>query len=158
MKVEDVEVGIKVSVHPLGEEPYEVQGELGTRIRPEFGLFKSEFGHLQYGIVTCQADVDNFLAEHPHRTDHIFKMQAPHNGAVTIHDGDISLIHMDIADGLTRGKDKTLGLLVHECYHVCERIFLLMGEERPSSEFFAYTIQAVFQSLTAELRERGFDI
>lgn len=129
-----------------------------SKIDPEFGLFKSEFGHLQYGIVTSQSDVDNFLEVHPYRTDHIFLMQAPINGAVTVHDGDMTLIHMDVACSLNRGKDKCLGLLVHECWHVCERIFILMGEKQPSSEFAAYTLQAVFQSLTAELRRRGFKI
>lgn len=128
------------------------------KINPEFGLFKSEFGHLQYGIVTSQDDVDNFLAAHPNRTDHVFLMQAPPQGAVTVHDGDITIIHMDVADSLTRGKDKCLGLLVHECWHVCERIFILMGEKNPSSEFTAYTLQAVFQGIVAELRQRGFKV
>ena len=128
------------------------------KIKAEFGLFTSEFQHVRYGIVTSQKDVDNLLAAHPNCTDSIFMQQAPPNGAVTVHDGNMSIIHMDIADSLTRGKDVCLGLLVHECWHVCEQIFRLMGEERPSSEFTAYTLQAVFQGITAELRQRGFKI
>ena len=135
-----------------------IKSKKKPKINPEFGLFKSEFGHLEYGIVTSQRDVDNLLAMHPNRTDPTFLQQAPPNGAVTVHDGDMSIIHMDIADSLTRGKDVCLGLLVHECWHVCEQIFRLMGEDRPSSEFTAYTLQAVFQGITAELRQRGFKI
>lgn len=129
-----------------------------NKVKPEFGLFKSEFGHIQYGVVTSQKDVDNFLEAYPNRTDHIFMQQAPRNGAVTVHDGDISMIHIDIADSLTYGKDVCLGLLVHECWHICEHIFRVMGEDRPSSEFTAYTLQAVFQGITAELRQRGYKL
>lgn len=128
------------------------------KIKAEFGLFTSEFQHVRYGIVTSQKDVDNLLAAHPNCTDSIFMQQAPPNGAVTVHDGEFCIIHMDIADSLTRGKDICLGLLVHECWHVCEHIFRRMGEANPSSEFTAYTLQAVFQSIAAELRQRGFKI
>lgn len=39
------------------------------------------------------------------------------------------------------------GLLLHEAVHVWQKVKKLMGEKEPSSEFEAYSIQAIAQDL-----------
>lgn len=46
----------------------------------------------------------------------------------------------------------TESLLCHESIHIWQEIKLLMGEEKPSAEFEAYSIQLIFQDLLYTLR------
>ncbi len=46
------------------------------------------------------------------------------------------------------------GILVHEAVHVFQNYCETIGEKNPSSEFEAYSIQAISQRLMAEYRDR----
>lgn len=50
-----------------------------------------------------------------------------------------------------------LGILVHEATHIWQEIRAVMGEKDPSSEFEAYSMQAIVQELIAAFKKtRGF--
>lgn len=49
--------------------------------------------------------------------------------------------------------DDAIGLLCHEAVHVWQEVREHIGEEKPSSEFEAYSIQAVFTKLLAAYRK-----
>lgn len=55
---------------------------------------------------------------------------------------------------LTNSKEEdVISTLVHESYHVYEEIMSFIGEKTPSSEFSAYTIQSVFDTLYSKYKE-----
>lgn len=55
------------------------------------------------------------------------------------------VVCIDVPSNISKGQ--VYGLLVHEAVHVWQQYCESIGESRPSSEFEAYTIQAIAQAL-----------
>jgi len=53
----------------------------------------------------------------------------------------------------TRSRSQQFAMLVHEAVHIWQRIREAMGENAPSSEFEAYSIQSISQDLMQSLDE-----
>jgi len=51
------------------------------------------------------------------------------------------------------GPEQIIGLLVHEAVHVWQEFSDSIGEEKPSPEFEAYSIQAISQRLVTSYKE-----
>lgn len=47
------------------------------------------------------------------------------------------------------------GILIHEATHVWQQLCESIGENKPSDEFEAYTIQCISQRLISDFMERG---
>ncbi len=54
---------------------------------------------------------------------------------------------VQLGDTSERNLIEVYGLLLHEAVHVWQKVKKLMGEKEPSSEFEAYSIQAIAQDL-----------
>lgn len=54
---------------------------------------------------------------------------------------------VQLGDTSERNQIEVYGLLLHEAVHVWQKVRKLMGEKEPSSEFEAYSIQAIAQDL-----------
>lgn len=138
----------EVKTVPLEETDVPTE-ELEIRV----DIFTSTWNHVRYALVTSQEEVDCLLKTHREATVPYFDQNMPHRGAVTHLYRDWAVVHYDLGPinkDLEEGKvtraealARIMGILAHEAYHVCEKIFMEMGEESPSSEFTAYTIQTV---------------
>jgi hypothetical protein len=60
-------------------------------------------------------------------------------------------LNREVAD--RHSEIETIGLLVHEATHACQHIRECIGEKEPSSEFEAYSMQAITQGLLAAMRK-----
>ncbi|OTT38761.1 hypothetical protein CAS79_11720 [Acinetobacter pittii] len=60
-------------------------------------------------------------------------------------DGSYAVVQL--GDTSERKLIEIYGLLLHEAVHVWQKVKKLMGEKEPSSEFEAYSIQAIAQDL-----------
>ena len=80
---------------------------------------------------------------HSHATTHFFERK-----------GKISaVVYLGSAKG--REAEEVCGLLVHEAVHIWQEIRANLGEKFPSSEFEAYSIQAISQALFEKFAELG---
>lgn len=84
---------------------------------------------------------------------------APENGARTHHgvnaDGEPTCV-VCIRDGADHAPIPVAGLLVHEAVHIFQRWCDVHGEQSPSNEFQAYSIQWISQELMEEfVRQTG---
>ena len=84
---------------------------------------------------------------------------APENGARTHHgvnaDGEPTCV-VCIRDGADHAPIPVAGLLVHEAVHIFQRWCDVHGEQSPSNEFQAYSIQRISQQLMWEfVRQTG---
>lgn len=80
-------------------------------------------------------------------------------------DGRISAIEKDGANPIylvtiserssQRSDEQIIGLLAHEAMHVWRYLCEAIGEDHPSPEFEAYTVQHLVQSLVAAYRDSG---
>jgi hypothetical protein len=52
---------------------------------------------------------------------------------------------------------EVLGLIVHEAVHVWQEYCDMIGEHRPSSEFEAYTVQAIAQRLMFAYNDKAME-
>ena len=62
-------------------------------------------------------------------------------------EGDATFIVYMNKNALHHDATEDIGLLAHEATHVAQGYFRAIGEEFPSDEFYAYTVQAVTQEL-----------
>lgn len=68
--------------------------------------------------------------------------------AITFYkEGDLDFVVFINKKSLHRDAVEDIGLLAHEATHVAQGYFRAIGEECPSDEFQAYTVQAVTQEL-----------
>ncbi len=79
--------------------------------------------------------------------------------AFTAKNGDLVIIvclHERYKAKMKRRDIATLGLLLHECVHVVQRICTEVGEHSPSDEFQAYFTQKTFLSLASAIETAWF--
>ena len=71
----------------------------------------------------------------------------PSDATTYYREGDKTFIVYIDKKSLHHDATEDIGLLAHEATHVAQGYFRAIGEERPSDEFQAYTVQALTQKL-----------
>ena len=104
--------------------------------------FESAFGHAKYTLIRelkdCKhIDVDKNLISPG-------SGNASTNFIIDKYGQSFIIVYMPYADVSLNMQQ---GLIIHESVHVWQEIKLLMNEKEPSSEFEAYSIQTISQSL-----------
>ncbi|HFG6817393.1 hypothetical protein U2E65_03210 [Acinetobacter baumannii] len=103
----------------------------------------SPFQHVQYTLARNQLHMD-LLFEDMDKADQFLDMGADAQVSA-FSDGAYAIVQ--IGDTADKDRIQVYGLLLHEAVHVWQKIKKLMGEREPSSEFEAYSIQAIAQDL-----------
>lgn len=111
--------------------------------------YTSPFQHIKYTLVRNQIQMD-LLFDNMKHSDSF--MSNGCDAQVNFYDDD-SLAIVQIGDTSERTSVEIHGLLLHEVVHVWQRIRQRMGEHNPSTEFEAYSIQAIAQDLFAMFEE-----
>lgn len=100
---------------------------------------KTPFQHLQYTLVRNQKQLNKVYGD---------KSQVFLSGGCAAQ-VNLSNGFAIVQIGDTKGRDliEVHGLILHEAVHIWQRLKELMGEDSPSIEFEAYSIQAIAQDL-----------
>lgn len=104
----------------------------------------SPFQHVQYTLVRNQLHMD-LLFEDMNKVDQFLSIEGAAAQVDFYSDGAYAVVQL--GDTSERNQIEVYGLLLHEAVHVWQKIKKLMGEREPSSEFEAYSIQAIAQDL-----------
>ncbi|MDV7388327.1 hypothetical protein R4446_11750 [Acinetobacter baumannii] len=104
----------------------------------------SPFQHVQYTLVRNQLHMD-LLFEDMNKVDKFLSIEGAAAQVDFYSDGAYAVVQL--GDTSERNLIEVYGLLLHEAVHVWQKIKKLMGEREPSSEFEAYSIQAIAQDL-----------
>lgn len=104
--------------------------------------FESPFGHAKYTLIRelkdCKhIDIDKNLIS-------LGSGNASTNFIIDEHGQSLIIVYMPYTDVPLISQQ---GLIIHEGVHIWQEIRLLMNEKEPSSEFEAYSIQTISQSL-----------
>ena len=83
----------------------------------------------------------DFVTSDSHATVHLFNETKKHRACAII----------CISDFKNYSLSQVIGLINHECIHIWQEIKLILHENNPSTEFEAYTIQHLTQSVISEL-------
>lgn len=104
----------------------------------------SPFQHVQYTLVRNQIHMD-LLFEDMNNVDKFLSIE----GAAAQVDfySNSAYAVVQLGDTSERKLIEIYGLLLHEAVHIWQKVKKLMGEKEPSSEFEAYSIQAIAQDL-----------
>ncbi|EKU59476.1 hypothetical protein ACINWC323_1017 [Acinetobacter sp. WC-323] len=115
---------------------------VNTNYVPEW--YMSPFQHIQYTLARNQLHMD-LLFDDMQEADQFLSIE----GAAAQVDYYLNGTYAVVQLGDTSGRDliEVYGLLLHEAVHVWQRVKTLMGEREPSTEFEAYSIQAIAQDL-----------
>ncbi|MGA6135893.1 hypothetical protein ACPER7_06255 [Acinetobacter dispersus] len=115
---------------------------VNTNYVPEW--YMSPFQHIQYTLARNQLHMD-LLFDDMQEADQFLSIDGAAAQVDYYQEGTYAVVQL----GETSGRDliEVYGLLLHESVHVWQRIRKLMGEREPSSEFEAYSIQAIAQDL-----------
>ena len=113
----------------------------------DYGLHVSPFGHVHYGLFVGDESIKAFCEQHD--------LPPVWEGNGEALAATATLTHPEFGEYLSlvlipdRGQldSETCGLIVHEAVHVWQAICEAMGEEQPSTEFEAYSLQAITQCL-----------
>lgn len=99
-------------------------------------LSEKDFDKAQKQLKIKKSDRCAWMAtEHVDATAHFLESEGKHYAVVCL------------KDDASRPVNLMLSLLVHEAVHIFQRIRLMMGEDHPSHEFEAYSIQRISQDL-----------
>ena len=109
----------------------------------------SPFQHVKYTLARNQLHMD-ILFDNMNDVD-VF-MSNGCDAQVNFYNDD-SLAIVQIGDTSKRTSVEIHGLLLHEAVHIWQRVRQRMGENNPSTEFEAYSIQAIAQDLFAMFEE-----
>lgn len=113
---------------------------INTNYVPEWYI--SPFQHIKYTLARNQIHMD-LLFENMNDVDEF--MSGGRDAQVDFYnDGSLAIVQIKDSE---RSTIEIHGLLLHEAVHVWQRIRQLMGEQEPSKEFEAYSIQAIAQDL-----------
>lgn len=109
----------------------------------------SPFQHIKYTLARNQIHMD-LLFDDMNDVDKFLSMNC---AAQVDFYQDSAYAIVQIGDTSQRTSVEIHGLLLHESVHVWQRIRQRMGEHNPSTEFEAYSIQAIAQDLFAMFEE-----
>ena len=109
----------------------------------------SPFQHIKYTLARNQIHMD-LLFDDMNDVDKFLSMNC---AAQVDFYQDSAYAIVQIGDTSKRISVEIHGLLLHESVHVWQRIRQRMGEHNPSTEFEAYSIQAIAQDLFAMFEE-----
>ncbi|MBJ9984439.1 hypothetical protein IAE19_03165 [Acinetobacter sp. S40] len=104
----------------------------------------SPFQHVQYTLARNQIHMD-LLFDDMQEADQFLSIEGAAAQVDYYQRGAYAVVQL--GDTSERDVIEVYGLLLHEAVHVWQRIRGLMGEREPSSEFEAYSIQAIAQDL-----------
>ncbi|MEI1741137.1 hypothetical protein V8P90_16870 [Acinetobacter baumannii] len=104
----------------------------------------SPFQHVQYTLARNQIHMD-LLFEDMNKVDTFLSVEGAAAQVDFYSNGAYAVVQL--GDTSERNQIEVYGLLLHEAVHVWQKIKKLMGEREPSSEFEAYSIQAIAQDL-----------
>lgn len=115
---------------------------VNTNYVPEW--YMSPFQHIQYTLARNQIHMD-LLFDDMQEADQFLSIDGAAAQVDYYQEGTYAVVQL----GDTSGRDliEVYGLLLHEGVHVWQRVKTLMGEREPSTEFEAYSIQAIAQDL-----------
>lgn len=130
---------------------------VNTDYVPEWYI--SPFQHVQYTLARNQLHMD-LLFEDMNNVDKFLSIEGAAAQVDFYSDGAYAVVQL--GDTSERNLIEVYGLLLHEAVHVWQKIKKLMGEKEPSSEFEAYSIQAIAQDLfemfeASEVKNHGMD-
>lgn len=104
----------------------------------------SPFQHVQYTLTRNQLHMD-LLFEDMNNVDKFLSVEGAAAQVDFYSEGAYAVVQL--GDTSERKLIEIYGLLLHEAVHVWQKVKKLMGEKEPSSEFEAYSIQAIAQDL-----------
>ncbi|WP_151828174.1 hypothetical protein [Acinetobacter oleivorans] len=104
----------------------------------------SPFQHVQYTLARNQLHMD-LLFEDMNNVDTFLSVEGAAAQVDFYSNGAYAVVQL--GDTSERKLIEIYGLLLHEAVHVWQKVKKLMGEKEPSSEFEAYSIQAIAQDL-----------
>ncbi|MFV5376499.1 hypothetical protein [Acinetobacter calcoaceticus] len=104
----------------------------------------SPFQHVQYTLARNQLHMD-LLFEDMNNVDKFLSVEGAAAQVDFYSDGALAIVQL--GDTSERKLVEIYGLFLHEAVHVWQKVKKLMGEKEPSSEFEAYSIQAIAQDL-----------
>ncbi|GLG82203.1 hypothetical protein [Acinetobacter calcoaceticus] len=104
----------------------------------------SPFQHVQYTLAINQLHMD-LLFDDMNHVDEFLSIEGAAAQVDFYSDGAYAVVQL--GDTSERKLIEIYGLLLHEAVHVWQKVKKLMGEKEPSSEFEAYSIQAIAQDL-----------
>ncbi|MEI1685502.1 hypothetical protein V8P93_11885 [Acinetobacter baumannii] len=104
----------------------------------------SPFQHVQYTLARNQIHMD-LLFEDMNKVDPFLSTEGAAAQVDFYSDGAYAVVQL--GDTSERKLIEIYGLLLHEDVHIWQKVKKLMGEKEPSSEFEAYSIQAIAQDL-----------
>ncbi|OCY54130.1 hypothetical protein [Acinetobacter pittii] len=115
---------------------------VNTDYVPEWYI--SPFQHVQYTLARNQIHMD-LLFENMNQVDPFLSIEGAAAQVDFYSNGAYAVVQL--GDTSERKVIEIYGLLLHEAVHVWQKVKKLMGENEPSSEFEAYSIQAIAQDL-----------
>ncbi|MFV5642000.1 hypothetical protein [Acinetobacter pittii] len=115
---------------------------INTDYVPEWYI--TPFQHVQYTLARNQLHMD-LLFEDMNKVDPFLSNVGAAAQVNYYSDGAYAVVQL--GDTSERKLIEIYGLLLHEAVHVWQKVKKLMGEKEPSSEFEAYSIQAIAQDL-----------
>ncbi len=115
-------------------------------------VFTSPFGHVTYCLVKSKEEHARFCTRHKVAKNEFMSL-GKHGQCSMFERGGVTLVtvQVDKASCLEQfTKVQIMGILVHEAVHIWQEIRTAMGEDNPSSEFEAYSIERISEDLISE--------
>lgn len=119
-----------------------------AKYRPH--IYQTPFDHVLYALARNQKQLNQITGNNQEK---FLDVQA--DACVTHFSGKKkeTLCVVQIGDVAEHSLLQVHGLILHEAVHIWQEVRTCMGEEKPSSEFEAYSIQAIAQDLFEAFEE-----